>query len=350
MTEPIVFNPNNPVTEVVERARWRDRPAVRKVIRPDGPVVVPHWDSSSDPTHWNLWNREDHAYTSGVADTFAADGVRSPELLERIERGDGSVELWLEDVAGRPGAEWEVADHARFARRLGAAQARATPDRVPDRPWLSRGWMRAYALSRPPGPGIVEDDEAWAHPVVVEGFGDSLERIRVGCRRWWDEHERWFALVESLPRTLCHLDCWPHNLVAAHDGTDVLVDWAFVGWGAVGEDPGNLVPDTFFDHFLEPGRFAELDAAVWQAYATGLESTGWPHDIDLARLGMVASAIKYLWLPGLMVENADHSGPTGYGGREGYPLVEVFRRRARVFDALLDWTDEARALAGRLGR
>ena len=156
-------------------------------------------------------------------------------------------------------------------------------------------------------------------------------------------------MVESLPRTLCHLDCWPRNLVAADDGTDVLIDWSFVGIGAVGEDPGNNVPDTLLDHFMEPDRFDELDDAVWTAYADGLRTAGWAHPIETARLGMVAAGVaKYLWLPGLMVGNVDLTTPTVYGGQDGYPLVEVFRRRALVFEALLRWADEARARCANL--
>jgi hypothetical protein len=351
---PLVHNQNNPVTDSVDRVVVRDadgveRSAVRKVLRSDGEVVVAHWTTADDPAHWNHWRREDLAYTSGLVDAFAPDGLRSPALIDRVGRSDGAVELWLEDVAGRPGSEWDLADHRRFARRLGAAQGRLRDRALPDDDWLSRGWLRAYSLSRPPGPAILDDDEAWNHPVVVDGFADSRDRIRGGFADLWAEVDWWFDLIDRLPRTLCHLDCWPNNLVAGADGTDVLLDWSFVGIGATGEDPGNHVPDTFFDHFMEPEAFAALDRVVWEAYAAGLESAGWPHPADLARLGMVAAGVaKYLWLPGLMVWNADSQVPTAYGGREGYPPIEVFRRRAGVFTALLAWADEARRLAASL--
>jgi hypothetical protein len=348
--ERLVFNGANPVTDVVERRPFGDGTAVVKVLRADGDVVVDHWVTSADTSHWNLWNREDRAYASGLTDAFAVDGIRSPRLVDRVVRGDGAVELWLEDVAGRPGAEFDLADHARFARRLGAAQGRwARPGARPRHDWLSRGWLRAYALSRPPGPSILSDAAAWEHPVVVEGFGDERHRIRARFAELYDDADRWLGLLESLPRTLCHLDCWPNNAIAADDGTDVAIDWSFVGDGAVGEDPGNWVPDTLFDHFLEPEVFGALDRAVWTNYADGLASAGWPHDPDVARLAMCASAVKYVWLPGLMVWRADHDGPTGYGGREGYPLAEVFRRRAVAFDGILGWLDEAAALADALG-
>jgi hypothetical protein len=346
----IAFNRANPVTEVVERVPRGGATAVRKVLRPDGEVVVGHWVTSDDPRHWNHWRREDRAYATGLVDAFAAEGIRGPRLLERHELDDGSVALVLEDVAGRPGPEWAAEDHARFAGRLGAAQGRlGRPGAVPRLDWLSRGWLRQYTLSRP-GQDALRDPAAWEHPVVVQGWGDARHRIRARFTELWDDADRWIGLVESLPRTLCHLDCWANNAVAADDGTDVLVDWAFVGDGAVGEDVGNWVPDGIFDFFAAPEDFASLDRAVWSNYAEGLDRSGWPYDPDLARLAMCAGgALKYVWLPGLMVSRAGHGGPTGYGGRAGPDEVDVFAHRLGVFDGLLAWLDEAAALADSLG-
>ena len=81
--EPLVHNLNNPVTDGVDRvgiatADGRPFTAVRKVLRGDGDVVVPHWTTADDPHHWNYWRREDLAYTSGTVDAFAADGLRGP--------------------------------------------------------------------------------------------------------------------------------------------------------------------------------------------------------------------------------------------------------------------------------
>ncbi|MGB6059047.1 MAG: hypothetical protein WBF71_12385 [Microthrixaceae bacterium] len=387
----LVHNRANPVTSDVQRVVFGagsdigepGSSAIIKTIRADGPQIVPHWPAGADSSHWNFWSREALAYENHVPDAFRVGGLRGPRLLDRVELSDGSVQLWLEDVVGRSGHELDLADHARISRRLGKAQgsirprvdgsspveieaeraARAeaqaqvpaeTPTPVPvqtqwlDLPFLSRGWMRSYALSRPAGPGIRDDPQAWEHPVVVAGFGEARHRLRARFGELYRDAPRWFELMESLPRTLCHLDFWPNNAIAVvgtDEPDDVLIDWAFVGDGAVGEDPGNWVPDTLFDHFMEPERFAELDAAVWQAYSAGLIEAGWPWPIEFARLGMCASAIKFLWLPGLMVSTADHKGPTGYGGQPSYPLVEVFRRRALVFERLLGWLDEASDLA-----
>ncbi len=366
----LIHNRANPVTRDVQRLVGGDGTSVIvKTICPDGQVIVPHWVAGHEASHWNYWSREALAYAARVTDAFASGGIRGPELLDVVESADGSIQLQLEDVDGRSGHDLEVGDHVRFAAGLGLAQgnlsssgARFATDGASSRPFLSSGWVRSYALSRPAGPAIHDDPAAWEHPVVVEGFGDDRHRLRHRFGELYRQAPAWFDLLESLPRTLCHLDYWPNNAIAAGgsageggasagfvDVDDVLIDWAFVGDGAVGEDPGNWVPDTILDHFMEPEEVASLDSAVWGAYAAGLEESGWNQPLELARLGMCASAVKYLWLPGLMVSTADHTGPTGYGGQPSYPLVEVFRRRAVVFGHLLDRLDEAAALARTLG-
>ncbi|MEZ5310546.1 MAG: phosphotransferase [Microthrixaceae bacterium] len=377
----LVHNPNNPVTVSVERITgpFDRKPlaalvsqaggadsVVVKTLTPAGAVIVPHWVAGHDTDHWNLWNREVFAYTTGVVDSFVdagavreftegfERGLRAPKLLASLDGGDGSVSLILENVKGRTGAELTLEDHARIAAGLGEAQGRlceanGEPQAWTDLPWLSRSWVRKYATTRIPGPGVYQNVQAWEHPVVIEGFGSKRHEIRRRFGELYQGSGRWFSLLESLPQTLCHLDFWPNNAIAAKDGSDVLIDWSFVGRGAVGEDPGNWIPDTIFDHFMEPSELEAVESAVWSSYRSGLERSGWDLPIDLARLGMLASAVKYIWLPGLMVERADHSGPTAYGAQEGFDLAEVFARRLPVFMRLLDWIDKADSLASKLG-
>ena len=87
--------------------------------------------------------------------------------------------------------------------------------------------------------------------------------------------ERLYRISEALPRTLCHLDFWPKNLIRLPDGQVVLIDWSFAGLGALGEDAGNLVPDAAFDHFIPPSDLPHLEQVVFDGYLRGLRAAGW---------------------------------------------------------------------------
>ena len=94
----------------------------------------------------------------------------------------------------------------------------------------------------------------------------------------------------------------------------MLVDWAFAGTAALGEDVGNLVPDSVFDLLVPSSRLPALAAAVTEAYVVGVADSPWGGDERLALLGMRASAVKYHWLAPLMLAQADREAHPDYGG------------------------------------
>lgn len=119
--EPLVHNPRNGVTAGVWRVRAGDRSAVLKVLT-RSKEAEGRWAASDEPRHWNHWRREAHVYESNLAQAWQPYGIRAPRLLACVERPDGDVALWLEDVPGEPATAWTVDRHAEHARRLGAAQ------------------------------------------------------------------------------------------------------------------------------------------------------------------------------------------------------------------------------------
>jgi hypothetical protein len=350
--EELRHNPQNGVTGGIWRVRRADgSAAVCKVLLPPGAVeVAAHWRASADPRHWNHWRREALAYATRLVDAWQEPMLDMPAQLDRRELADGSVELWLEDVPGLPGAEWSTAHHAAFAGALGRGQGRTAVTwrdgpALPDLGWLSRGFLRAYAESQPGVEAIWTDDAAWAHPLVAPHLGPLRERLAALYR----ERGRFYAVLDALPRTLCHLDVWPLNLVARPDGRVALLDWAFAGDGALGEDAGNLVPDTVFDRFLPGEMLPDLDRAVTDAYLAGVAEAGWKGDPRLVRLAICASAVKYHWLGPLSVRSAPGE-QRDYGGAPTRDPVEKFRQRALGLAHLCRWADEARDLARTLGR
>ena len=242
---------------------WRADGRIVKVLRSDR-VGHPYWPAEPHPENPLWWRREADAYASGLL----PDGELRAARCERVvERDDGSVALVLEDIEGLPATDWPLERFGPAARQLGRWQGSFRA--VPDVPWLSRDWLRAYVERRA--------EECAAEPL-------------------WADREALLDALDRVPRTLCHLDVWPRNLFD-DDGATVAIDWAFVGIGAVGEDAGNLVPDSVLDGFLPPERIDELHDLVWTEYLAGLRDSGWPGEERDARLAFcVGAALKYVWL------------------------------------------------------
>ncbi|MEU7898055.1 phosphotransferase [Nonomuraea sp. NPDC049152] len=333
-SEPLTHNAMNAVT----RGIWRitaDRPVILKVLT-GSDNGRPGWESSHDPRHWNYWRREAEVYAEGLPRLWKDSGLRAPEPLAVVERDDGDVALYLEDVSDG-GASWSLDRHALMALQLGRAQG-GTPEI--ERPWLSRSFLRGYVGSKAVPYELLDDGEAWRHPLVRDHFPEGLrgELVRLHRDREW-----FLELTESLPRALCHLDLWPNNLVSSGPDT-VLLDWAFVGDGALGEDLGNHIPDSVFDLFVPAADLPALDRACYGSYVRGLREAGWRGDERLVRLAVCASAIKYDWLvPGML--RAVDSEQLDYGGARPVEAARRYRERGQAMMFLVGWADEARRLA-----
>lgn len=300
----------------------------------------PEWAASDDPRHWNYWRREAAVYRSGLPERI---GLAAPRALSVTETAAGDLELRLERVAGRTGDALDVGDLETAALALGRAQGRSD---LPDEPWLSRRFLRDYSGSRPARWELLHEPEAWAAPLVREHFDASArERLVRMCA----QRERLLRLSEALPRTLCHLDVWPPNLIRRADGEVVFLDWAFAGDGALGEDVGNLVPDAVFDELLPHERIDELDERLTAAYLRGLRASGWAGDERVVRLGICAAAVKYDWLVVRTLEQARAERLVGYGGAQPVAAPGRFAARAAGLRLCARWAAEAERLADELG-
>ena len=341
---PLTHNRSNGVTRSVERVRTGPHTAVVKTQGRRTEGVPTHWTPSDDPTHFNYWRREALVYGAELPDAYAGSGLAAPRLLARHERDDGTIALWLEDL-GSDDRLWTVDDVVDAARRIGVAQGRVTVEGGPDHAWLSRGFLRRYASSKPVDEGLLDDDERWDHPLITRHAPDGL---RAGTRRLHDEADWFFDLSERLPRTFCHLDFWPSNMVRRADGDLALVDWSFAGDGALGEDVSNLVVDTVFDHFLGADDLAELDRRVVTAYLDGLADAGWTGNEQLVRLGVWSAAVKYRWLMPLQLAQLDQ--PTvAYGGERVVDPDRRYADRLGGLALLVEWAERARDLHRVLG-
>lgn len=335
--EPLTHNTANAVTRGIWRVVSGDRSAVLKVLS-RGDAAHQEWRASEEPRHWNYWRREAHVYADALSEAWKGSGIVAPRLLAVIERDDGDIALWTEDVRGEPAGTWSVRRHELLGHQLGLAQGRA--GRI-DRPWLTSSFIRDYTGSKTMVGELLDDDAAWSHPLVRENFPP---RLRDEMTRLYRDREWFLKTLESLPRVFSHLDLWPNNVMARGDES-VLVDWAFAGDGAIGEDIGNHIPDSVFDLFLDAATLPELDHAVYGAYLRGLREAGWSGDERLVRLGVCASAVKYDWLVPLMLRNAG-AEQVDYGGGRTVSATRRYRERGAAMMFLAGWADEARRLGG----
>ncbi|ASW55837.1 aminoglycoside phosphotransferase [Plantactinospora sp. KBS50] len=325
--EPLDHNASNAATGGIWRVRRDGRSAVLKLATPPGhhPDPPAHWAAQDDPGHWNYWRREALAYRDGLAaSVYAGGGIRAPELLDLRERADGSVALWLEDVAGRPGPSAAVADLADLARRLGAAHA-AWLGSAPPVDWLARDWLADYVRSRP-----AAQQPPWDHPIAVAQWPAEL---RGRLRELWRRREEYLAAAGELPSTLCHHDVWPMNLVLSGAGP-VLLDWTALGPGPVGEDPANLIADTFLDGLVPVDRLDEVATAVTEGYLAGLAGAVDPAVVR--RAIAITGAAKYCWLAPWMVTFGASANPKAPNyDRRG--VAAMFAGRAPVLRLITDW-------------
>lgn len=242
--------------------RVGDDAAVLKLVHLDSGGHE-RWPAAAEAGHPYYWRREVCAYESGLLDRLPG-GVRAPRCRGRFERADGSVALWLE-LLSEPVRSIE--GYGLAARNLGRMQGTlaAAP---PDERWLSRRWLRAYL---------------------------DLRLDMTGPRS--EEQEAALRALEAGPQTLCHLDFYPENLFGDGDET-ILVDWAYCGIAALGEDPGNFVPDALLDGFVPAEHADELERVVWDSYRSGLADAGWAGDEGAVRFAFCATPwLKYPWVP-----------------------------------------------------
>ena len=198
-----------------------------------------------------------------------------------------------------------------MAERLGQMQGRfaAAP---PDEPWLCRNWLRAYTELR---------------REMIEAHGEASAV--------WAERESILRRVETAPRTLGHHDFHPANLFG--DGETVVVDWAYCGVGALGEDAGNLVADTLLDGVVPASEGPALRRTVWNGYLRGLAASGFAVDefeVEVLYVFLAGTALKFAWVPALAV-SLGLDEPFVATWLEAYPFLAA-------------WADEARELVPRL--
>lgn len=322
------------VTGGVFRVEWAEASLVIKVVRhghDEDPGAL--WVSGSTPDHRNYWKREWLAFDSGLLDALPGQ-LRAPQTLLTTQPAADEAWVWMEDVEGRDGATWPVGDYASVAFDLGTTQGAyaAGVEMLPTYEWLSRDWLRGWVDALARHADLVDDDEVWAeNPLRL------LDSLRDRCSSLWSRREELLAIVDSAPRCVVHCDFWPHNLIAADDGTTVAVDWSQVGIGSIGQDLDQLTLDPVWMQVLPDGDITEIEQQVVPAYLAGLRFSGL--DVSLEELeDWYAAAAAVHYGPLLTLYAAQLGEPNGAARTEarfGRPIADVTNDKGRVIDHAL---------------
>lgn len=340
-------------TSSAEAVPWT---AVLKVV---GPCDYPGYQ---EPTDGNYWKREPLALGAGLLEQRPAPLV-PVTLLAPVQEREDEVWLWLECLdAADAKPRWDDRDRTAAAHDLGAFSAvwATDPPDPEDHPWLATRWLRgwvdyaAFFGSRL----AVEHPSWWQEPRIAAVLAPGT-RDRVGGVL--DDAGRLLDRLEQLPVTLAHHDAQWRNLFlrpagSRRPGRTVAVDWAFLGLAPVGADLGHLL-GCDLEHSVDPPAAAAFDAAVTEAYLTGLRGHGWTGDRRTVRFAATVSAALQM-VPSFAAQVAWLAGePAGLGGDElrswpeelaaarGTDVPTALAGWATVLGYLLDLADEARELA-----
>jgi hypothetical protein len=299
---------------------------------------------------WNYYKREAEAYRSGWLDDLPG-GLAAPRCFGVVEHPDGTCWIWLEQVTDEIGSCWPLEHYGVAARHVGQLNGAYLVERsLPSWPWLSSGWLRECVARNAPAIPLIRD--SLDHPLVRRAWpGNASDRVF----RLWEERDLFLDALDRLPQTLCHLDVFRRNLFARKtadgDYQTVVVDWAFVGRGALGAELVPLVLASFAFFEIDLAQAQEIEGIVCEGYLEGLHDAGWRGDPRQVRLGYTAASLRYrfaeLWSAMEMV--LDESQHGWYQRVFGHSIEESCDHWAQVGSLVDSLTDEARDLMDVLG-
>ena len=256
-----------------ERVSWS---VIRKQVR----------DAGDSPADFSYWRREPLAYACGLLAELA--GVAAPRCFAHSQDAGGVV-LWLEDLADGDGGGWTVERYGLVARglgQLGGACASGRP--VPDWPWLSQGFLASWVEQAAAGFEVFA--EAVRDPLLARLYPPEVAAVMIEL---WQARGRICAILVGWPQVLGHLDAVPSNVIV-RGGRTYLIDWAFLGRAAPGEELAPLVAGSGLFGGLPAGHLPAIDRVAFPAYLDGLRAAGWSGDPARVRFAYcAAAALRY---------------------------------------------------------
>src|SRR5262249_59320388 len=97
-------------------------------------------------------------------------------------------------------------------------------------PWLSQGLLASWVEQAAAGFEVFA--EAVRDPLLARLYPPEVAAVMVEL---WQARGRICAILAGWPQVLSHLDAVPANVIVG-GGRTYLIDWAFVGRAALGEE------------------------------------------------------------------------------------------------------------------
>jgi hypothetical protein len=277
----------------VDGDEWLDWSVVLKVIQSPTNLGYVNNGEGEDPNQWNYWKRDLLIYQSGWLDGLP-EGITAPKCFEAVEVPGNVAGIWLEDIVDSYSFAWPLHRYALAARHLGRLNGIYISRRgLPAFPWLGKKRIRQWLASFP------WEKFPWDHPQVWQQYPNpELDSFR----NLIQDHERFLAKLEQLPKTVGIGDTNPANLISRHTPRKleqtVALDWSFSGIEALGDDLGQLVYGTYRN--LRTYRLNDISDTLFTSYINGLQDSGCKIDPQLVRFGYVTAAAFHVGLSRLV--------------------------------------------------
>jgi len=305
------------------------------------------YEKEDDPTSLRYWKREAIAYQSGLLDDLPGR-IRAPLCYGIVEQPEHEVWLWMEEIADEVKGKWSLDQYGSVAQHVGEFNGLFFGNESAySLPWMTKNQLRSWVGTAAP----ILPPEVLAQPLVSRFFSNDIYEWMQGI---WSEHLMWLDFVERQPKTLSHLDVFRRNAFSHHtpegDSQTALIDWAFVGGAAPGEEIAPLVAGSVNFMDFDATQIHELDQVVFENYLEGLHSAGWDDDARVVRFAYaVASILKFsVGVTGVAFMVADKNQHPILERMFGNPIDKLVETWGSTNRFLVKLSDEARKLISKL--
>ncbi|MCA9916601.1 MAG: phosphotransferase [Anaerolineales bacterium] len=289
---------------------------------PDGTTLTK--EMAETPNNFGYWPREALVAQSSLPDELPT-GLRLPRFLGVTSVSEQECWLWQECLPEEPAWQWAAYREAAF--RLGRWQGTAV-SHPQNHPWLSQEWLAKWVHGPLTGIfGLVDGMDGYNHPLLAAHF--APEEL-AALRQLWADRQAILDRLAQLPKTICHLDAHRGNL--SWQGDDLaLIDWAFVGEGALGEELAAFVGATLLLDYVPLTEAEPLEQVAFEGYLAGLRAAGWSGDeASIWAAYRCAMPLRYapVSLASMLRTVMQPEFAADWERKTGQPLAEILAHRA----------------------